>query len=717
MSQIIEINGRYYDFGTKNSSFLLTAQELKTLGIKNWYFMLEVRHPEFGVQDLDPHSSDLTEEEMGRLIVECKHNPWFFFREVALVPVRGAGNLKPILSRASLAAVWCFIHSVDFMLCQPRQTYKSTWCTLILEYMFIYEFQNVEIPMMHIRQDRCLESAEMLRDYICTLPKYMNPWSNRNKLPGTKSLKYEEHNTSITILSQADSAVKAKDKMRGFTVFGAMLEEYEYIPYYTYVMEGATPAIISGRDIARQTGGRTCVMSLSTPGDLETETGRRAQHMIDLTPQFNEQMYDMTEKELDEFFSGMTRVNESGDPQPVTTLYIEFNYKQLRKDEKWLNEQYQEALRLDRLDEYRRGVLLQRYRGSGSVLFEQADIDYIQNHVKEPVHTLFLLKKFNLYVYQHQIYSPDLNSETPYFDTQIPYLIGVDVSAGGNGDNTTIIIVNPYTLEIAAELSSPYIGSLDLMRLIAVIAKLCPRGIFCLETNSIGKSIVDFVQESQLENRFYHDPKLDMAKNAIQHEKSATVLLRQKAEQKYYIGTYVTTTVRNNMFDLLKRYVKEYKHLLNTRYLVKDILNLERGKNGKIAAAEGEHDDMVMAYLHVLYVLHYGAELGRFGIDKRRCTYEKARDVVRDYDKSLKEEKINNVVPYENPNAYENQLLRDLVNQSQDFALQGGRDVYGYKPEQYNAHNTTPEQQHPVAVLSSSDMQFYTNVNSLLGLM
>ena len=100
MSDIRKIGNRYYDFGTKNTSFLLTAQELKTLGIKNWYFMLEVKHPNLGVQDIDAYNKDITKEDVARICIECKQNPWFFFREVAKVPVRGAGKLPPILSRA-----------------------------------------------------------------------------------------------------------------------------------------------------------------------------------------------------------------------------------------------------------------------------------------------------------------------------------------------------------------------------------------------------------------------------------------------------------------------------------------------------------------------------------------------------------------------------------------------------------------------------------------
>lgn len=717
MSNIVKIGDKYYDFGTKNQSFLITAQELKTLGIKTYYFMLEVKHPEMGVQDLDPFDPKLSAEDMGRIILECKQNPWHFFREVARVPVSGTGSVPPILLRPSTAAIWCFMNSIDFLLCQPRQTYKSTWCTIILEYMFLFEYNNVNIPLLHLKLERALKSAEQLRDYICALPKYMNPWSKRNKLPGTKSLKYDEHTVSIVPLASADSDVKAGDLLRGMTLYGAMFEEWEYLQHFMSIMEGGTPAIISAREIGRKYHLRTCIMMLSTPGNLETEEGRDAQRMIDLTPPFNEQMYDLTDKEKEDFFSGVTHINKDGQPEQVTRLYIEFNYKQCRKDEAWKREQYNEAMSKGKIFEYLRGVLMMRIRGADAVLFKQADIDYIQNHVKEPDHVIFLLKKYNLYCYDHHIDYPDITSNTPYFDTQIPYLIGNDVAAGGGGDNTTFCIVHPYTLEVVGELASPYIGATDHMRLIVELVKLIPRCVFCLEANSMGKTIIDFVQESQLEARFYHDPQLDIAKNAIVKETNETVLMKHKAEMKQYIGTNVTATTRKTMIEILIRYVHEYRYLINTKYLVKDILSLERKKNGKVEAASGEHDDMVMAYLHTLYVLQYGSQLDRFGIDRTKCSYEKVYEVLHDYEETTAEETVNNVQPYENENSFENQLMYDRIDMnSREYSVGGGADVYGYTRDQYNRPRNSniqnQQQQQPLGeTLSKSDYAFFMNVN------
>lgn len=110
----------FYDFGTKNESFLLTCKELKELGVKCWYFPLEIKYPNLGVQNIDPYDPKITPEDIAKVLVECKANPWYFFRECVHVPIRGAGETPLYLHRAGCAAIWCFDHSLDFELVQPR---------------------------------------------------------------------------------------------------------------------------------------------------------------------------------------------------------------------------------------------------------------------------------------------------------------------------------------------------------------------------------------------------------------------------------------------------------------------------------------------------------------------------------------------------------------------------------------------------------------------
>ena len=715
MSNIVRIDDdkgvpHWYDFGTKNDSFLLTAQELKTLGIKNYYFMLEVKYPHLGVQDIDPYNPDISPEDIGKVLIECKNNPWYYFREVIHVPVRGSGALPLYLHRACCAAIWCFMHSIDFELVQPRQTYKTTGITAIMSYMVLFEYRNIDIPYMHKTEKRCTDNVGLLRDYIMTLPKYMNPWAANKHPPGLQSLKYEGHNVSIAVVSAAKSETVATDKTRGFSLFTWFVDECEFIPYMKAVIDGANPTIVQARETAKANGVRSCMMYASTPGDLETDEGKDFQKIIDNLPRFEEKFYDMSDEEIESMKTiDLSNENPDDSKPPLTMVYIEFNHVQLRKDAAWLRAQYYEAVAKSTLGEYRRGVLLQRFRGGEGSFFSQEDIDYIQQNIREPDYDIFLMKKYHLYVYKHNIRVPDLNSDTPYFDMSIPYLIGVDCATGKDGDNTAICITHPYTLEVVGELLSPVMGGLDLMRVITMLAKMIPRALFCLESNLTGVDIIDFVQESQLENRFYHDPRATELTKNITEPQNVQITLKQRAQAKKHFGTYVSTKTRKMMFNLLRNTLHDYRHLIYTKFLVKDICNLVEHKNGKIAAADGEHDDLVMAYLHTLYVLTYGYELGRFGIYKSLCTYEKSTQVMKEYEQSIEQDKVNNDLPSDNSLPYEAQLLHDLTSQlKNEYNNPGGYDEYGYKREQYNQNGLN---QTPVVRSTAADLAFFREVN------
>lgn len=684
MSNIVQIGNKYYDFGTKNTSFIQTAKELKTLGRKNWMFMLEVKHPELGVQDINPHDENLTPQQQGSIIIECSENIWFYFREVLRVPARGAPQPLPFyLHRGACAMIWCYWHNISFMACQVRQTYKTTTAIGLISYGFLFDLKNCRIPMMHILEKKAVNNAKELREYILNLPKYMNPFAEMKKPPGTDSITYAKHQVNVQVMTAADSQVTAEDKLRGDTIFIGLLDEWEFTPFIDSVISGAAPAINSGREITKLSGrGRNCLIMISTPGNLETTTGKAAQRMIDQTQRWTEEYYDMSENEI----NGSFFIEEQdGTKTIVNMVYMEYFHYQLRKGPEYLEENFKEFSRTGQLAEYRRGCLLQRFRGSGSAIFDQADIDFIASHVRQPDYDIFIMKKYHLYVYKHQIYNIDLTSDTPYFDTKLPYLIGIDIASGGGGDNTTFCIVNPYTLEICAELESPYLGANDLVRIVLYLMKLIPSGIFCPETNAGGKDLIDTVQERGLESRFYHDPQLDLTKNVVQKTDTPEIVMQKRANNKKYIGVYVNQKIREQMFSLLISTVTDYRDLVNSQFLVRDIQNLVK-KNNKIQADDGEHDDMVMAYNHVLYVLHFGHDLARFGINKELCTYDKARQAVRDHVEEENKNAINNMISY-GGNTYEDILRDELTTHGpinpQTFS-NGGYDEYGYTYDDYS---------------------------------
>jgi hypothetical protein len=126
MSRLIRYRGHIYDVGTSNKSFLQVSADLRTLGIKNCYFMLEVIDPQVILIDPFKKNKDgttaLTKDQITRVLTECKRNPWYFLREV--VRITAPGNIDGVpykANRGNIAQAWLILHNLDSWLCLPRR--------------------------------------------------------------------------------------------------------------------------------------------------------------------------------------------------------------------------------------------------------------------------------------------------------------------------------------------------------------------------------------------------------------------------------------------------------------------------------------------------------------------------------------------------------------------------------------------------------------------
>ena len=122
------------DTKTSNKSAILLAAKLKKKGIKNHAFFLALLDPT--LQGVDPYSPDLTLDQMRRIGVEVRNNPWYFYREIAKAPARSGSTPDPVeFNRANVALWWSFYNHVTFFLTQPRQTGKSFSTDLLMTHL------------------------------------------------------------------------------------------------------------------------------------------------------------------------------------------------------------------------------------------------------------------------------------------------------------------------------------------------------------------------------------------------------------------------------------------------------------------------------------------------------------------------------------------------------------------------------------------------------
>ena len=269
MSDIKRINGKYYDFGTKNESFLITAKELKTLGIKNYYFMLRIDNPR--IADIDPFNPNITKQEIQALWMEYQHNMWIFARDCVRLRT-GKGIVPLALHRGLAAAYWCFERSQDFCLTEPRQTYKTSGC---IGGPILWAFQIAQNMKGHFfgkETDNTKRNLQTLKEDIELLPEWMqftrfmdDDGRVKKSRRATEKLENGLRHNSVEIHPKPTSLAHAQGMGRGGSGSILYFDEIEHMPYFSEVLSNSAPLYLTTAENAAAAGQPHCRLLTSTP--------------------------------------------------------------------------------------------------------------------------------------------------------------------------------------------------------------------------------------------------------------------------------------------------------------------------------------------------------------------------------------------------------------------------------------------------------------------
>ena len=667
MSDIKQINGKFYDFGTKNDSFLLTAKELKNVGIKNYYFMLRIDNPR--VADIDPFKKDITTQEIQALMTEFRGNIWAFMRMA--VRMRTQKGVVPYGLHRGLAAVtWCFEHGQDSCICEPRQTYKTTG---ILAGPIQWSFQLSQDLKCHFfgkSSENTKENLATLKDDIECLPEWMQftrymdgDGKLKKARQATEKLENGLLRNKIMIHPQARSLAMAQSLGRGGSGNVLYMDEVEHSLYFPEILSNSAPLFKTASENARQSGRPYGRLMSCTPGNLDTKEGRDAMPVIKSMIPWSEKLYDMTPEQIDEYKAAFKEdyhnSEEKHTREVIDVFYMEYQYYQLRRDYQWVLDQYK--LSGDKMA-IRREILMQRLRGSTESPISPEDIDYLISNMKKSTKEIILCNKWLFKLYDH---GAGMRFGVPKdLDESIPYIVGVDPAGGGGGDNFAVTIVNPYNLQIAAEFRSPYLSGPNAVRMFQeLIHDYIPKAVLVVEKNSMGIYLIQMLLESDIRDNLYWSQRAREIEDMTE-EGPNNSQLKSMAQQYQKYGTYNSAKVRNAMIELLFQYVAECKQILCSEYLVNDICKLIRTSTGRIEADKGEHDDSLFSWLHAIYVYHAGDNLETFGIFRQEnpvWSKIELHDEENETGIGSVEAAIINTDRSQGPISYEDEVMNDAI--------------------------------------------------------
>ena len=604
MSRIKRIKNKFYDVGTSNKSFLQVAKDLKNLGIRNYYFMLEIY--DYSLINVDPYADNLTQDQISRIMMECVKNPWYYLREVCRIPSQGGVPVRYKANRGNIAQAWCNLHGIDSWLCLPRQQGKTV--SAIALYAWAYSFGTNDSQTIFVHKDSDGSKANLgrLKDQIDCLPEYLRFESlmiedDNGKIKTVKavknatSLKHPITNNVVNTKSKATNYEAALSLARGLSCPLLYFDEPEFTNEIKTIIENSAPTFNTAARNAKQNNAIYSRCFTCTPGDLDTSPGEQSQKILADTATWTEKMYDMHYDKDDDKNEVLQYVYNNSRNNIV---YIEYSYKQLGLSNEWF---YNICREINNPITIKREILLQRIRGSSDSPFDQEDIEYIMNSTKSVIEELFILEYFKF-----DVYTP-LNRNTPY-------IVGIDCSTGTNEDNNAITVIDPYTEEPVADFKCPYIGETKYEQLIMTLVKEhIPRAILCIERNSVGDGIIDHLLNSSIRQNLYYDKNKDLVEDNLKDSSTITSMLKKQADQKKFYGVYTGPQSREDMMAILFRRVAEFKDKFVTKNIADDIAHLVRTRSGKIEAGPGMHDDNIMSYLIGMYIFYHGNNLPMFG--------------------------------------------------------------------------------------------------------
>lgn len=240
----------FYDWKTKNQSFIDLYNDLHKLGIKNNKFFLVLRDP--SLQGVDPYSPVLPKDMQIKIFIECLINPWYWLREILRIPVDGmpievGGGTQYQIDRANVASWYCFLNGFDHMVNKPRQRGKTQDC--LAQFNYAYHFANMASTALFFNKDQDQANINLYR-LKCQrdmMPSYLQMrmvMTDNGKfdkgIDNTKSIRNPVNNNIIMTMGKATSKESAMKLGRGATAALQLFDEFDFTPYQTEIMNAAS---------------------------------------------------------------------------------------------------------------------------------------------------------------------------------------------------------------------------------------------------------------------------------------------------------------------------------------------------------------------------------------------------------------------------------------------------------------------------------------------
>jgi len=599
---------------TKNESWVRLAMLLKRMGVKNHAFMLALHNPK--LRNVDPHDPNLSYEYKKMVLIECLENPWYYFREVALVPPT-AGNARIHLraNRANISMLWLFFNHITTYLIQPRQTGKSLSIEELIAGLGNLFMNNTTFGIL-TKDDKLRDkTSKKIRDIIDKLPPYLKNMDKRD-VRNMEKITIKKLNNVISLFVGNKDPKAADNVGRGMTMPVTVIDEFAYVNNIQIILPVMLAATTAAREEAAKQGTYYGTILTTTPGKLNTPEGRYAYNVYQGSLRWSETFFDC--KNVDELNKILENNSRSTDgKKKFKVMLLEYNHRQLGYTDEWLLNRIETALSDG---EDAESDFLNKW--VGGTLKSPIDKKYIEimqkSIIKEPI-----VKTYKggyvvrWYITEEMMYE---YARKGYF------VIGVDPSEAVGKDDIGLVVRYSQDGRVIAAGTYNETNLTVFSEFLLDLLKYIPNSIMIIERRNSGTGIIDdLLKLMYAENinpfkrlfnwvindyKKYKDKYPDIVSNVVSWD-TIEDLRKHFGFATSASGRASRGELYGNIFNASIKYTSNKIH---DEILVNQLLDLEV-KNGRIDHPKDGHDDMVISWLLGYWFMTRAENKKLYGID------------------------------------------------------------------------------------------------------
>lgn len=671
---------------TKNESFKRLSLLYKKMGVHNHLFPLALIQPE--LSKVNPHDVDnLSLDIMGKILYECKHNFWYYIREIVRVPALAGVQTYPFnANRANIALYWSFFNHITTILIQPRQTGKSFSTDVLMIYLLNIGTTNTLINMLTRSDGLRTQNLIRLKKIQEELPFYLD-FRKKGDIFNTEEIIFTSFDNMYKGNLSNASPKLANAVGRGFTSPIFHVDEACFVPNIEVALTAALMAGNAARDSAKQNNMPYGTILTTTTGKIDDRDARYVYKLWNAATTWDELFLDAKdEKELNTVILNNSKAGLNDTKRAI--LNLTFSHRQLGYSDDWMREKLQETIAEG--EDADRDLFNRWTSGTQTSPIPKEMLETMRNSISEN-HRSDIYKPYN-YILRWYVSEEEVEYAT---NNNVTYVIGVDTSDAVGRDDIALVIRDHCTAAVVCTATFNELNLITLADFFVDFMMKYANTVMIIERRSSAIAIIDYMIMKFI--ALGVNPMKRLFNLIVQYSEERPREFTELQQAKYYNQDYFIQQKKHIGFTTSGSGITSRSELYSTtlismckytgncmydKQLLSQILGLVI-RNNRVDHPEGGNDDMVIASLLSYWLLINGKSLDFYGVDRSLLFSRNNNYLNEKYDgSSLEQEEI-----VEKENKIK-ELLDEYKNESNQFILkQLEYKLYALSTELNSSHN------------------------------